>query len=107
MAGNQARWAPRVVSPDGHHANPEIRRAANQLGFVALEEAEETGPDFKDGSGKEQWYPGMCNKTGTVFSTESQPNRTTGRMTFIYSVHLADKYYMPGAEGSIASTGKM
>ena len=75
MAGNQARWAPRVVSPDAHDANPEIRRAANQLGFVALEDAEETGPDFKDGSGKEQWYPGMGNKTGTVFSTESHPNR--------------------------------
>lgn len=29
-----------------------------------------------------------------------------GRMTFIYSVHLAPKYYTPEAEASIASTGK-
>ncbi len=93
--------------PDAQDANQEIRRAANELGFVALEEAEEIGPDFKDGSGKEQWYPGMGNKTGTVFSTEIHSNRTTGRMTFIYSVHLADKYYTPHAEASIASTGRL
>lgn len=92
--------------PDAQDANPEIRRAANELGFIALEEAEEIGPDFKDGSGKDEWYPGMGNKTGTVFSAEILSNHDTGRMTFIYSVHLAGKYYTPDAAANIASTGK-
>ncbi len=92
--------------PDAQDANPEIRRAADELDFVALKQAKEIGADFKDGSGKEQWYPGMGNKTGTVFSAEILSNHDTGRMTFIYSVHLAGKYYTPDAEASIASTGK-
>lgn len=92
--------------PDAQDANAEIGRAAKELGFVALEDAEEIGPDFRDGSGKEQWFPGMGNKTGTVFSAEILSNHDTGRMTFIYSVHLAGKYYTPDAAASIASTGK-
>lgn len=92
--------------PDAQDANAEIRRAANELGFVVLQDAEEIGPDFKDGSGKEQWFPGMGNKTGTVFSAEILSDHDTGRMTFIYSAHLAGKYYTPDATANIASTGK-
>lgn len=92
--------------PDAQDANQEIRRAADELGMVLLQDAEPIGADFKDGSGKEQWNPGMGNKTGTVFSAEILSNHDTGRMTFIYSVHLAGKYYTPEAEASIASTGK-
>jgi hypothetical protein len=92
--------------PDAQDANQEIRRAADELGMVLLQDAEPIGADFKDGSGKEQWNPGMGNKTGTVFSAEILSNHDTGRMTFIYSVHLAGKYYTPDAEASIASTGK-
>jgi hypothetical protein len=92
--------------PDAQDANQEIRRAADELGMVLLEDAEPIDAGFKDGSGKEQWSPGMGNKTGTVFSAEIHSNHDTGRMTFIYSVHLAPKYYTPDAEASIASTGK-
>lgn|GEM_PF-3234073 len=92
--------------PDAQDANQEIQRGANELGFVMLQRAEQIGPDFKDGSGKEQWIPGMGNKTGTVFSAEIHSNHTTGRMTFIYSVELAPEYYTPEAESNIASTGK-
>lgn len=92
--------------PDAQDANQEIRRAADELGMVLLQDAEPIGADFRDGSGKEQWNPGMGNKTGTVFSAEILSNHDTGRMTFIYSVHLAGKYYTPDAEASIASTGK-
>ncbi|MDQ0799296.1 hypothetical protein [Arthrobacter sp. SLBN-112] len=92
--------------PDAQDANAEIRRAVDELGFVILQDAEPIGADFKDGSGKEQWNPGMGNKTGTVFSAEILSNHDTGRMTFIYSVHLAGKYYTPGAEAGIAATGK-
>ena len=92
--------------PDAQDANQEIQRAADELGMVLLRDAEPIGPDFKDGSGKEQWNPGMGNKTGTVFSAEILSNHDTGRMTFIYSVHLAGKYYTPDAEASIALTGK-
>jgi len=93
--------------PDAQDANQEIQRAANELGFVMLKNAEPIGPDFKDGSGKEQWYPGLGNKTGTVFSVEIHSNHDTGRMTFIYSVELDGKYYTPEGETSIASTGKL
>ncbi|WP_285245687.1 hypothetical protein [Pseudarthrobacter sp. fls2-241-R2A-127] len=48
----------------------------------------------------------MGNKTGTVFSAEILSNHDTGRMTFVYSVQLADKYYTPDAEAGIASTGR-
>jgi hypothetical protein len=92
--------------PDAQDANAEIRRAVDELGFVILQDAEPIGADFKDGSGKEQWNPGMGNKTGTVFSAEILSNHDTGRMTFIYSVHLAGKYYTPEAEAGIAATGK-
>ncbi|WP_457947068.1 hypothetical protein ACTAQI_15740 [Pseudarthrobacter sp. alpha12b] len=92
--------------PDAQDANQEIRRAADELGFVILQDAEPIGADFKDGSGKEQWNPGMGNKTGTVFSAEILANHDTGRMTFIYSVHLAGEYYTPVAKANIASTGK-
>lgn len=92
--------------PDAQDANAEIRRAADELGFVILHDAEPIGADFKDGSGKEQWNPGMGNKTGTVFSAEILSNHDTGRMTFIYSVHLAGKYYTPEAKAGIAATGK-
>lgn len=92
--------------PDARDANAEIRRAADELGFVILQDAEPIGTDFKDGSGKEQWNPGMGNKTGTVFSAEILSNHDTGRMTFIYSVHLAGKYYTPEAQAGIAATGK-
>lgn len=96
-----------VNYPDARDANREIKRAADELGFVVLQDAEPIGADFKDGSGKEQWNPGMGNKTGTVFSAEILSNHDTGRMTFVYSVHLAEKYYTPDAEASIASTGKL
>ncbi|MFF2346293.1 hypothetical protein [Pseudarthrobacter sp. NPDC058119] len=56
--------------PDAQDANAEVKRAADELGFVALQDAEPVGPDFQDGSGKEQWNPGMGNRTGTVFSAE-------------------------------------
>ena len=92
--------------PDAQDANQEIRRAADELGMVLLQDAEPIGADFNDGSGKEQWFPGMGNKTGTVFSAEILSSHDTGRMTFIYSVHLAGRYYTPDAEASIASTGK-
>ncbi|WP_324643498.1 hypothetical protein [Pseudarthrobacter sp. LT1] len=92
--------------PDAQDANAEIRRAADELGFVILQDAEPIGTDFKDGSGKKQWNPGMGNKTGTVFSAEILSNHDTGRMTFIYSVHLAGKYDTPEAQAGIAATGK-
>ncbi|MDR6504381.1 hypothetical protein [Arthrobacter oryzae] len=92
--------------PDAQDANQEIRRASDELGTVLLQDAEPIGADFTDGSGKEQWYPGMGNKTGTVFSAEILSNHDTGRMTFIYSAHLAGKYYTPDAKAGIASTGK-
>ncbi|MHC6228898.1 hypothetical protein ACX5I6_03875 [Arthrobacter sp. MMS24-T111] len=92
--------------PDARDANAEIRRAADELGFVILQDAEPIGAGFKDGSGKEQWNPGMGNKTGTVFSAEILSNHDTGRITFIYSVQLAGKYYTPEAEAGIAATGK-
>ena len=95
-----------VNYPDAQNANQEIRRAADELGFVALKEAGEIGPDSKDGSDKEQWNPGMGNRTGTVFSAEIYSNHDTGRMTFIYSVHLANKYYTPEATAEIATTGR-
>ncbi|HKU01684.1 MAG TPA: hypothetical protein VJQ80_02625 [Arthrobacter sp.] len=95
-----------VNYPDAQDANAEIKRAADELGFVALQDAEPVGADFKDGSGKEQWNPGMGNRTGTVFSAEILSNHDTGRMTFIYSVHLAGKYYTPEAQAGIAATGK-
>ena len=95
-----------VNYPDAQDANREIKRAADELGFVILQDAEPIGADFKDGSGKEQWIPGMGNKTGTVFSAEILSNHDTGRMTFVYSVQLADKYYTPDAEAGIASTGR-
>jgi len=95
-----------VNYPDAQDANREIKRAADELGFVILQDAEPIGADFKDGSGKEQWIPGMGNKTGTVFSAEILSNHDTGRMTFVYSVQLADKYYTPDAEAGIRSTGR-
>ena len=91
---------------DAQDASQEIRRAADELGFVLLQDAEPIGADFKDGSGKEQWNPGMGNKTGTVFSAEILSNHDTGRMTFVYSVHLAEKYYTPEAQAQIAETGR-
>ena len=48
----------------------------------------------------------MGNKTGTVFSTEILSNHDTGRMPFIYSVHLAGKYDTPEATAEIATTGR-
>jgi len=95
-----------VNYPDAQDANREIKRAADELGFVILQDAEPIGADFKDGSGKEQWIPGMGNKTGTVFSAEILSNHDTGRITFVYSVQLADKYYTPDAEAGIRSTGR-
>ncbi|NUT70457.1 hypothetical protein [Pseudarthrobacter sp. C4D7] len=95
-----------VNYPEAQDANREIKRAADELGFVMLQDAEPIDADFKDGSGKEQWIPGMGNKTGTVFSAEILSNHDTGRMTFVYSVQLADKYYTPDAEEGIASTGR-
>ena len=95
-----------VNYPNAQDANREIKRAADELGFVILQDAEPIGADFKDGSGKEQWIPGMGNKTGTVFSAEILSNHDTGRMTFVYSVQLADKYYTPDAEAGIRSTGR-
>lgn len=93
--------------PDAQDANAEIRRAADELGFVILQDAEPIGADFNDGSGKEQWNPGMGNKTGTVFSAEILSNHDTGRLTFVYSVQLAGKYYTPEAQAGIAATGKL
>jgi hypothetical protein len=92
--------------PDAQDANPEIRRAANELGFVMMEGWDPIGPEFRDGSGKQLVNPGFGNKTGTVFSVEVHSNRTTGRMTFIYSAHLGEDLYTPEATESIAATGE-
>ena len=91
--------------PDAQDANPEIERAANQLGFRFLDDVAPIGPEFKDGSGKQSWNPGLGNSTGTVFSVEAMENHTTGSLTWIYSIQLADKYYSPEATASIAATG--
>lgn len=91
--------------PDAQDANAEIERAAKELGFRALDGSTPIGPEFKDGSGKETWVPGLGNSTGTVFSVEAIENHTTGGLTWIYSIHFDDKYYTPEAEASIAETG--
>jgi hypothetical protein len=91
--------------PDAQDANPEIRRAADQLGFVEMKTWKPIRPDFKDGTGKALANPGYGNKTGTVFSLEVHSNHDTGRMTFIYSAQLQAELYTPEATESIASTG--
>lgn len=91
--------------PDAQDANAEIERASKELGFRALDEFTGIGPEFKDGSGKSSWNPGLGNKTGTVFSVEAIENHTTGSLTWIYSIQLADKYYTPEAAAGIAATG--
>ncbi|WP_157884037.1 hypothetical protein [Arthrobacter alpinus] len=91
--------------PDAQDANAEIERARDELGFRALEDFPPIGPEFKDGSGKETWVPGLGNKTGTVFSVEAIANHTTGSLTWIYSIQLSDRYYTPEAAASIAETG--
>jgi hypothetical protein len=94
-----------VNYPDAQDANPEIRRAVDELGFVQLETWKPIGPDFKDGTGKTLSNPGYGNKTGTVFSLEIHSNHDTGRMTFIYSALLRGELYTPEATESIATTG--
>lgn len=95
-----------VNYPDAQDANPEIERAANELGIVPLKNAPIIGPEFKDGSGKETWNPGYGNATGTVFALSIMSNHTTGRMTFIYSAFLSEEYYTPEAQARIAETGR-
>jgi hypothetical protein len=95
-----------VNYPDAQDANPEIERAANELGILPLKNASTIGPEFKDGTGKETWNPGYGNATGTVFALSIMSNHTTGRMTFIYTVFLSDEYYTPEAEAEIATTGR-
>ncbi|MET4096253.1 hypothetical protein [Arthrobacter sp. UYCu712] len=41
-----------------------------------------------------------------MFSVEIYSDPDTGRTTFIYSVHLADKFYTPEAAEKIEATGK-
>ncbi|MEV7132690.1 hypothetical protein AB0N24_07350 [Arthrobacter sp. NPDC093128] len=95
-----------VNYPDAQDANPEIERAANELGILPLKNAKTIGPEFKDGSGKETWNPGYGNATGTVFALSIMSNHTTGRMTFIYSIFLSEEYYTPEAQAQIAETGR-
>ena len=95
-----------VNYPDAQDANPEIRRAVDELGFVQLETWKPIGPDFKDGTGKNLSNPGYGNKTGTVFSLEIHSNHDTGRMTFIYSAYLLKELYTPEVTESIAVTGE-
>jgi hypothetical protein len=95
-----------VNYPDAQDANPEIERAANELGILPLKNATTIGPAFKDGSGKETWNPGYGNATGTVFALSIMSNHTTGRMTFIYTVFLSEEYYTPEAQAQIAETGR-
>ncbi|MHA7305018.1 hypothetical protein ACX80E_07205 [Arthrobacter sp. TMN-49] len=91
--------------PDAQDANAEIERAATELGFRALDDFPPIGAEFKDGSGKSSWNPGLGNSTGTVFSVEAIENHTTGSLTWIYSIQLGDRYYTPEAEAGIAETG--
>ncbi len=91
--------------PVAADANPEIARAADELGFRFLDDVEPIGTEFKDGSGKESWNPGLGNSTGTVFSVEAILNHTTGSLLWIYSIHLADRYYTPAVTDEIAATG--
>jgi len=95
-----------VNYPDAQDANQEIKRAADELGFVVLQDAEPIGPEFKDGTGKETWNPGYGNATGTVFALSIMSNHTTGRMTFIYTAYLSEEYYTPEVQAEIAATGK-
>ena len=95
-----------VNYPDAQDANPEIQRAANELGILPLKNATTIGPEFKDGTGKETWNPGYGNATGTVFALSIMSNHTTGRMTFIYSIFLSEEYYTPEATAEIATTGR-
>ena len=95
-----------VNYPDAQDANQEIKRAADELGFVVLQDAEPIGPEFKDGTGKETWNPGYGNAMGTVFALSIMSNHTTGRMTFIYTAYLSEEYYSPEARARIADTGK-
>lgn len=92
--------------PDAQDANAEIERAATELGFRELDDLPPIGPEFKDGSGKKSWNPGYGNATGTVFSVEAIANHTTGSLTWIYSIHLADTYYTPEAAAGIAASGE-
>lgn len=91
--------------PDAQDANAEIDRARDELGFRALDDFPAIGPAFKDGSGKSGWNPGLGNATGTVFSLEAIENHTTGSLTWIYLIQLADKYYTPEATAGTAATG--
>lgn len=95
-----------VNYPEAQDANPEIQRAANELGILPLKNATTIGPEFKDGSGKDTWNPGYGNATGTVFALSIMSNHTTGRMTFIYTVFLSDEYYTPEATAEIETTGR-
>lgn len=92
--------------PDAQDANTELRRAAEDLGFVVMQGWDPIGPGFKDGSGKELVNPGYGNKTGTVFSLEMHSNHDRGSMTLIYSALLRAELYTPEVTESIATTGQ-
>lgn len=95
-----------VTHPDVPAANQELRKAADELGFAALRDAEPFGAASTGSSRREKWYPGFGSRTGTVYSVEIYSAPDTGRATFIYSAHLAAKFYTPEAAAKIEATGK-
>lgn len=92
---------------EAQDANAEIARARDEIGVVALENAEPYGPDFIDGSEDEQWYPGAGNRTGTVFSVAIYEHHDDGGVEFVYTAELSPEYYTPEAEATIAETGDL
>ena len=95
-----------VTHPDVPAANEELRKAADELGFALIRKAEPFGAASQESLRREKWFPGFGNRTETVFSVEIYSAPDTGRATFIYSVHLADKLYTPEATAKIEATGK-
>ena len=95
-----------VNRPDVPTANEELRKAADELGFALIRKAAPFGAASQESPRREKWYPGYGNLTGTVYSVEIYSDSDTGRTTFIYSVHLADKFYTPEATEKIEATGK-
>ena len=87
-------------------ANEKLRKAAGELGFALIRKAAPFGAASQESPRREKWYPGYGNLTGPVYSVEIHSNSDTGRTTFVYSVHLADKFYTPEAMEKIDATGK-
>ena len=72
-----------VTHPDLPAANQKLRKAADELGFAALSDAEPLDAASSTSSQREKWYAGLGNRTGTVYSVEISSSPDTGRSTFV------------------------